>query len=294
MIVLVLGRNGQVGKAVTSALAHRHQVIALGRAELNLMTPGAVASAIRDARPDLVVNAAAWTAVDQAEAEPEAAMRVNADAVAELAAATSVPVIHYSSDYVFDGYGDMPFIETDTASPLNVYGVSKLAGEEALRSAGNQHIILRTSWVHAPGHANFVASMLRLASERESLRVVADQIGAPTSATLIADVTSQLVDRYADDRPPPSGIYHLAAAGEVSWHGYAVELLAAALEFGHPLRCRLEAITAIPSAEYPQAARRPLNSRLDCTKLEALLGATLPDWRDGVRETLVASLGVPA
>lgn len=295
MKVLLLGRNGQVGSAVARALGPQHDLIALGRAELDLMTPGAVAAAVRAVRPDLIVNAAAWTAVDRAEAEPDAAHRVNAGAVAELAAAADgAPVIHYSTDYVFAGEGDTPFRETDPTGPLNVYGASKRAGEQALAQAGSPHIVLRTSWVHAPGHANFIATMLRLAAERDSLRVVADQVGAPTSAGLIAAVTARLVERYAAAKPPPSGLYHLAAAGAVSWHAYAVHLVAAARDLGHPLRCRPDAIAAITSADYPQPARRPRNSRLACEKLEALLGTPLPDWREGVRDTLLAQLGVPA
>lgn len=293
MNILVLGRTGQVGSAVTRALSGLHRVTALGRAELDLMVPGAVAAAVRAARPELIVNAAAWTAVDRAEAEPEAAHRVNAGAVAELAAASGgAPVIHYSTDYVFDGRGSTPFRETDPTGPLNVYGASKRAGEQAL--AGIPHLVLRTSWVHAPGHANFIASMLRFATERESLRVVADQVGSPTSADLIAAVTARLVELYAAATPPRSGIYHLAAAGDVSWHGYAVYLVQAARALGHPLRSHPGAIAPIASADFPQAARRPLNSRLDCGKLEALLGAALPDWREGVQATLRGQLGVPA
>lgn len=295
MNILLLGSRGQVGSAVATALALGHRVTALGRAELDLMNQGAITAAVRAARPDLIINAAAWTAVDRAEAEPDAAHRVNAGAVAELAAAArGAPVIHYSTDYVFDGRGTTPFRETDPTGPLNAYGASKLAGERALAQSGSPHIILRTSWVHAPGHANFIATMLRLASERDSLQVVADQVGAPTSAALIAEVTARLVQLYTEATPPPSGLYHLAASGLVSWHGYAVQLVRMAAELGHPLRCRPDAIEPIASVDYPQPARRPLNSRLDCGKLEALLGTPLPDWRIGVRDTLLAQLGVPA
>ena len=290
--LLVFGETGQVASALRRLAP---EALFLGRARADLSDPATCAAAIAQHQPSAVINAAAWTAVDKAETEEAAATVVNGDAPAAMArvcAALDIPFVQISTDYVFDGRGSTPFRETDPTGPLNVYGASKRAGEQAL--AGIPHLVLRTSWVHAPGHANFIASMLRFATERESLRVVADQVGSPTSADLIAAVTARLVELYAAATPPRSGIYHLAAAGDVSWHGYAVYLVQAARALGHPLRSHPGAIAPIASADFPQAARRPLNSRLDCGKLEALLGAALPDWREGVQATLRDQLGVPA
>jgi len=290
--LVLLGSNGQVGAALARAMPAAWQLAALTRADTDLATPGAAAAAIRAHRPDVVINAAAWTAVDRAEAEPEAARRINAEAVAEIAAATGEGVlIHYSTDYVFDGTHAAPYTEADTPRPLNVYGATKLAGEAAAAIAP-RHYILRTSSVHASGHGNFATTMLRLAAKRDSLRVVADQLGAPTSAALIAEVTLTALRHVVQGRPPDPGLYHLAARGETSWHGYARYVLGLARDLGHPLRCDPAAVAPILAADYPQPARRPANSRLAVEKLEAALGLTLPPWQEGVRETVTATLAL--
>jgi dTDP-4-dehydrorhamnose reductase len=294
MKLMLFGKDGQVGSALLAVLPPAWDVVALGRRDADLAVAGAAADAIRRGRPDIVVNAAAWTAVDRAESEPAAARRVNAEAVAEMAGAVGDGLlIHYSSDYVFDGRKAGAYLETDPTAPLSAYGLSKQLGEVAARRAP-RHLVFRTSWVHAPGHANFAATILRLAAERDSLRVVADQVGAPTAAALIAEVTLRAISMVDSGRPPPAGTYHLAAKGETSWHGYARFLVDAARASGAVLRCRADAIAAIASSDYPQPARRPLNSRLDTTRLETTLGVALPDWRDGVRDTVAAMLAEEA
>jgi dTDP-4-dehydrorhamnose reductase len=296
MKILLLGRSGQVGSALWPLLAERFEVIATGRDEIDLSVPGAAADAIAQHRPDVVVNAAAWTAVDEAETSPERAERVNAAAVEEMARAVGGGLlVHYSTDYVFDGAGSSPFAETDPTAPLNAYGRSKRHGELAITESGCRHLIFRTSWVHAPGHRNFVATILRLAHEREQLRVVDDQIGAPTSADLIARTTLRALDRVAGGAEPESGIYHLAAAGETSWHGCARHIAEHAIALGAPLKCRPDRIEAIGSADYPQPAVRPRNSRLALGKIEQALSIAMPAWQDGVRDSVRLSLeGVTA
>jgi len=294
MRIVLFGKDGQVGSALRAILPPAWEVTALGRRDADLAIPGAAASAVRAARPDVVINAAAWTAVDRAEEEPGAARRVNAEAVAEMAEAVGDGVlVHYSSDYVFDGRKAGAYRETDPTGPLSAYGRSKQLGEAAAARAP-RHLIFRTSWVHAPRHANFIATILRLAATRDSLRVVADQIGAPTAAALIAEVTLRAIAMVDSGRPPPAGIYHLAAKGETSWHNYARFLIETAAASGAALRCRADDIAAVASSDYPQPARRPRNSRLDTTKLETTLGLSLPDWRDGVRDTVAATLAEEA
>ena len=296
MKVLLLGKDGQLGRALQRRLAGQGEVVALGRAEADLAVPGLPAGIVARHQPEVIVNAAAYTAVDRAESEPESAARVNAAAVDELAAAAAACgawLIHYSTDYVFDGKKPGPYLETDPTQPLSVYGQSKRAGEVAIAASGCRHLVFRTSWVHAPGHANFIATILRLAAERDSLAVVDDQVGAPTGARLIAEVTAAAI-AFLAEKPPPSGIYHLAAAGETSWYGYARFIVAEARAAGARLRLAPEAIAAIASADYPQAARRPANSRLDTTSLRSTFGLDLPDWRDDVRETVRLSLAEAA
>lgn len=291
MRVAVLGGSGQVGRAVLGLLPAGWEVTALGRAEADLAIPGMAAAAIRALRPDAVVNAAAWTAVDAAEAAPEAARRANAEAVAEIAEAVGDGwLVHYSTDYVFDGDKPGPYDEADAPNPLNAYGRSKLEGERAVLATGARRVVLRTSWVHAPGHRNFATTMLRLAAERDSLQVVDDQTGAPTSAALIATVTLRVLTLVAAGQPPSGGLYHLAAAGATSWHGYARHVVATARAAGATLRCAPDSIRPVASADYQQAARRPANSRLDSRRLAATLGLALPDWRDGVADTVLSTL----
>jgi dTDP-4-dehydrorhamnose reductase len=280
--LLLFGKDGQLGRALAPLLAASNEVIALGRADADFAEADAydspVRTAIRDVRPELIVNAAAYTAVDKAEAEPELAMRVNAvsvGALGEAAAEIGARVLHYSTDYVFDGEKASPYVETDATGPLNIYGKSKLAGEDALLGSGAEALILRTSWVYAAAGSNFVQTMLRLGRERAELRIVDDQIGAPTTAGDLAAATVEILRKWHGER----GVYHVAAAGEVSWAVFAREIFAHA---GLAVN-----VVPISTAEYPTAARRPQNSRLDCGKVAAAFGVMLPDWRDGLRRMLV-------
>jgi dTDP-4-dehydrorhamnose reductase len=282
--IVLLGKDGQVGWELQRALAPLGDVVALGRSDGDLREGDAVAAKVRAVAPQWIVNAAAYTAVDRAESESELAQLVNATAVGALARAahaTDAWLVHFSSDYVFDGSGERPWREDDPTAPLGAYGRSKLAGEELVRASGCRHLILRTSWVFAARGTNFVRTMLRLARERDALRVVADQVGAPTGAELIADVTAHAI-RRAGSEPQLAGTYHLAAAGEASWNAVARRAIARARGRGAPVRVADGAIEAIASAAYPQAARRPLNSRLDTTKLRTAFALTLPPWQAGV------------
>ena len=286
MRILIVGGSGQVGWELQRSLAPLGEVIVAPRAALDLCDPGSVGQVLEECRPDTVVNAAAYTAVDAAETEPERADAVNHRSVAilaEQAARNGCRVVHYSSDYVFDGSGTAPFAETHATGPLNVYGRSKLAGDRAVAASGCRHLILRTSWVHAPRGINFVRSILKLARERDHLRVVADQHGAPTSAELVADVTAHMLTRGGDNQ---SGTYHLAAMGESSWFEVARTIVAEARRRGATLALAPEAIEPVASADYPSKAVRPLNSRLDTTKLRTGFGITLPDWRQGIGRTV--------
>jgi dTDP-4-dehydrorhamnose reductase len=289
MRILVLGRDGQVGTALMGVLAPLGTVVGLGRAGADLSRLDTLAAIVERERPDVIVNAAAHTAVDKAESEPELAREINATApgvLAEAARSAGAWLIHYSTDYVFDGSGAGPWVETDATAPLSVYGETKRDGEVAIAAAGAQHLIFRTSWVHAPGGNNFIAKMLSLAQSRDELRVIDDQIGAPTSAWLIAEVTRQAIQRIADGRPIVAGIYHLAAAGETSWNGYARYVIGKAIARGVPLRTTPEKVLPVPSSAFPTPARRPLNSRLSTVKLREALGIELPLWQEDVMGTL--------
>lgn len=294
MRVLLFGKDGQVGAALSQLLTGG-DVVALGRSDVDLMQPGAAAGAIRQIRPDVVINAAAWTAVDLAESQPAASHRINAAAVAEMAGAIRAGwFISYSTDYVFDGEKIGAYVETDTPRPLNVYGHTKLWGEAAIAAVGRRHLVFRTSWVHAPNHANFVTTILRLAIERDRLSVVDDQIGAPTSAALVAQVTGRALNRIAAGRPMESGLYHLTAAGRTNWFDYARLVLRCAYENGAQLRCGEDSVMRTSSDQYRQLARRPRNSQLSTAKLGAALEITFPDWRMAVMETVRASLSSEA
>jgi len=289
--ILVLGATGQVGRALPRALASLGPVVAVDRKGADLAHPETLPGVVDAHRPSAIVNAAAYTAVDRAEAEAELAMTVNGVApgvLARLAAERGIPLVHYSTDYVFDGSGKGWYQESDPTGPVSSYGRSKLEGEREIQAAGGMHLILRTCWVFAAEGTNFLRTMLRLARDRELLRVVNDQVGAPTPATLIAGVTAELLGamRGAGREDPRWGVYHLAAAGETTWHGYAEYLLAKAEELGFPLRVSAAGVEGIPTAEYPTPARRPANSRLDCGKLRSTFGVTLPDWRVGVDAVL--------
>lgn len=287
MKVLLFGGSGQVGSALRMQLTPHFELVAPPRAEADLMLPGRAADAVAAHAPDVIVNAAAWTAVDAAERAPDAARRLNADAVAEIAqAAAGRWLLHYSTDYVFDGLKREPYVEEDATNPLSVYGRTKREGEQAALASGRRGIVLRTSWVHAPGHRNFATTILCQAMTRSELAVVDDQIGAPTSAALIAAVTTRLLLAIEAGRAPVAGLYHLASAGCASWFEYARYLLDRAAGQGLRLRCRAADVRAISSAEYAQAARRPRNSRLATAKIEAAFGMSMPDWREGVDATL--------
>jgi dTDP-4-dehydrorhamnose reductase len=278
--ILLLGKSGQVGHELCRTLPALGRVMARDRRDVDFERPADLAALVHREAPDVVVNAAAYTAVDRAEAEPDRARLVNADAVAALAAAAAgrgALFVHY---YIFDGTKAGPYLETDAPAPLGVYGATKLAGEQAAATA-SRHYVLRTSWVHGAHGANFVRTILRLAREREELRVVDDQIGVPTSAALLADVTAALIGRATHPgAAPAAGVYHVVPRGHTTWHGFARFILERARDRGLPLRVQPEAVQAIPSSAYPTPARRPQNSRLDTAKITSALGSTLSGWQD--------------
>lgn len=294
MRMLVIGGSGQVGWELQRALAPLGVVLVAQRDKVDLNVSASLELALDTLQPDAVINAAAYTAVDAAEAHAELADAINHRAVAalaELAARRGIWLVHYSSDYVFDGQGSEPFKEDHATGPLNTYGTSKLAGDLAIAASGCKHLILRTSWVYSARGKNFVRSILKLAGECDHLGVVVDQNGAPTSAELIADVTAHALARVKGTASA-SGIYHLAAAGETNWHEIARAVVAEARRLGHNTKLAPEAIEPIASSQYHTAAVRPLNSRLDTTKLREAFGIALPCWRPGVERTvaeLVAS-----
>jgi dTDP-4-dehydrorhamnose reductase len=286
MNILLLGQHGQLSRELQLCLGQQAELNVLGREQLDLSQPEALRRTLQTLQPDLIVNAAAHTAVDRAESEPELAFAINAVApgiLAERAAELSIPLIHYSTDYVFDGSKPAPYTEQDTTNPLNVYGRSKLAGEQAIQAVGGQHLILRTSWVYSRHGSNFLLSMQRLLQERDSLNVVADQMGAPTWAGSIAQATGQLIEHWRAGRPGPWGVYHLTGLGETSWHGFACAI-AEQLRAQGKHACEP---TPIPSSAYPTPARRPLNSRLDCSRLQRDWAIQLPDWRKALAECLI-------
>ncbi len=291
MKILLTGAGGQLGRELKRSLAPLGEVIARDRAGLDLANPDALRAAARDLAPNLIVNAAAWTAVDQAETEETAAHAINGIApglLAEEAKRLGAQLIHYSTDYVFDGSGNAPWTEADVAGPLSAYGRSKLAGEQAITAVGGRHLILRTSWVFGLHGANFMKTMLRLATERDELRVIGDQFGAPTWTRHLADATAVVASRVAGRKDSPSGLYHLAAAGETSWHGYAETIFDQAVKLG--LLAKAPTVRRITSADFPLPAPRPANSRLDCSRFTADFGITLPDWRVGLADCLADAI----
>jgi len=281
--ILLTGKNGQVGWELQRTLAPLGRVVALDSGELDLADAAAIRQAVRAIRPHIIVNPAAYTAVDRAESEPELAHAVNATApgvLAEEAKALGAWLVHYSTDYVFDGAKPGAYVETDAPNPQSAYGKSKLAGEEAVRAAGGRHLIFRTSWVYGSRGRNFMLTMLRLARERPELRVVDDQIGAPTWSRSLAETTAQILAQlHMPGQPAPdaSGTYHLTSSGSVSWHGFTAEILR--LSGIEPL----PALHAIPSREYPTPAVRPKNSMLSNDKLARTFGLAAGDWRDNLR-----------
>lgn len=297
MKILLLGKEGQVGWELQRSLAPLGEVLALNsRSESycgDLADLAGLGRTVQDWAPDVIVNAAAYTAVDKAESEREQAFRVNAEAVgvlAQAAAASGALLVHYSTDYVFPGQGVTPWQETDEVGPLNVYGESKLAGEQAIQASGCKHLIFRTCWVYAARGNNFARTMLRLATERDTLGVIDDQFGAPTGAELIADVTAHAIVAARHDAAL-SGLYHLAAAGETTWCGYARFVLEHAAAAGVALKVPAEAVKALTTDAYPTPAKRPANSRLDTHKLEKAFGLRLPEWQQGVARMLTEIQG---
>lgn len=283
--ILISGQQGQVSQALQQRLQNMGELIVLGRDQLDLSQPESIRPVVRDIKPDLIINAAAHTAVDQAESEPDLAFAINATSpgvFAEEAAALGIPLIHYSTDYVFDGSKAGAWVEADTPNPLGVYGNSKLAGERAIAAAGGQHLILRTSWVYSLTGRNFLLTMQRLLQEREKLSIVADQIGAPTWAGTIAASTGALIERWRDGAPGAWGVYHLTASGETSWFGFAEAIGQQLINSGKPCA----ALEPIASSAYPTPAARPLNSRLDCSLLQRQWGVSQPDWHDALLECL--------
>lgn len=301
MKILIVGKHGQVGQALQARLASLGEITAVDRQQCDLSVPSTIKATLDAEQPDIIVNAAAYTEVDRAEAEAALAMQVNArgpEVLAKEAHASGALLIHYSTDYVFKGDKHTPYVETDTPSPQSSYGRSKLAGEEAIARETSRHVILRTSWVHSGVGKNFIKTILRLARDQDVLNVVSDQFGAPTRAAMIADVTAALIDHYR--RPIvagqrlgqasgafPYGCYHLTALGETNWHAYACLVVELARQAGMVLKASPETIRPIPTAAYPLPARRPANSRLDTSKLRrAFEGMPLENWQHGVQETI--------
>ncbi len=300
MKILLLGKNGQVGWELQRSLSVLGELVALDRHSPDLCGDLAnlqgLAQTVQTVRPDVIVNAAAHTAVDRAESEPELARTLNALApgvLAQEAAKLGALLVHYSTDYVFDGSGTRPWMETDTPAPLGVYGQTKLEGEQLIQAAGPHHLIFRTSWVYGARGGNFAKTMLRLAQERERLTVIDDQIGAPTGADLLADVTAHAI-RGVLQQPQQAGLYHLAAGGETSWNGYAKYVLAQARYAQSTIKIIASTVDPVPTSAFPTPARRPLNSRLDTAKLQAAFGLRLPHWQSGVTRMLEEVLRGPA
>lgn len=320
MKILLTGSNGQVGFELQRQLCLLGTLLAPTRQELDLADEQSVARWLEQHQPELIINAAAYTAVDKAEEEPGLARRLNAELPAQLAAYSAARgqwLVHYSSDYVYPGSGAAPWQEQDATGPLSVYGQTKLEGDQAVQASGCPHLIFRTSWVYSARGSNFMKTMLRLGRERDALKVVSDQIGAPTPARLIAQVTALALHqrlftthhprltshhspltsealtsaKRAHPSPARSALYHLAPAGETSWHGFACEIFRQAAARGEALAITPEAVAPIPTAEYPTPAQRPLNSRLDCRELEQALGITLPGWQEQLALTLGEHLG---
>ena len=298
MKILLLGKNGQVGWELQRALAPLGEVVALdfdspGDLQADFSRPESLAGTVRLVAPQVFVNAAAHTAVDKAESEPDLARAINATApgvLAREAAAAGAWLAHYSTDYVFNGQGETPWKEDDATGPLSVYGKTKLEGEDLIRQSGCKHLIFRTSWVYAARGGNFAKTMLRLAKERDDLAVIDDQVGAPTGADLLADVTAHAL-RTALTRPEAGGTYHAVASGHTHWHGYARHVIEFARAAGQPIRVAADRVAAVPTSAFPTPARRPANSRLDTTKLRETFSLSLPAWQAGVDRMLAEILG---
>ena len=292
MRLLLLGANGQVGWELQRSLAPLGEVIVPAQ-RADFTQPEALAALVGALKPDVIANAAAYTAVDKAESDAEAARAINATAAAVLAreaATLGAWLLHYSTDYVFDGSGSAARSEDAPTGPVNIYGRTKLEGEQLIRASGCRHLILRTSWVYGTRGGNFAKTMLTLAAERDALAVIDDQHGAPTGADLLADVSAHAL-RRAIAEPALAGTYHCAAAGETTWHGYARTVIERARAAGRPVKVAPDAVRAVPTSGYPTPAARPLNSRLDCARLRQAFGLHLPPWQAGVERMLVELLG---
>ena len=297
--ILLTGVNGQVGHALKTKLAEyeglsQFEILALSREQLDLTKAHDIRRIVRDIKPDLIINPAAYTAVDKAESEPELAYAINATAaqiLAEEAARLNAALIHFSTDYVYDGTKSSIYVETDDVNPVSIYGKSKLAGEEAIRAVCLPHLILRTSWVYGAYGKNFLKTILRLAAERDGLRIVGDQFGAPTSSESIADGVVQLVENWKVDIENQSGIYHFTNSSETSWHGFSCEIVneynrLIAQKNWPALKVGVENIAAITTADYPTPAARPENSRLDNSKLKNVFNVALPSWKQGLQQVM--------
>jgi dTDP-4-dehydrorhamnose reductase len=298
MKILLFGKNGQVGWELQRSLAPLGELVALSSDSQilcgNLTNLVGIQKTIQELSPDIIVNAAAYTAVDKAEKEPELAHLINAQApglLAQEAKRLNAWLVHYSTDYVFDGSGHHPRLETEATNPLNVYGESKLAGEKNIIASGCSHLIFRTSWVYGAHGNNFIKTILRLAQERDHLDIVDDQIGAPTGAELLADITAQIIHTTSHNSLNKSGTYHLTADGHTSWYNFADLILTYARQFELPLKIQPDAVRAIKTANFPTPAKRPLNSRLNTCKLQNTFGLSLPNWQTGVTRTLNEILG---
>ena len=296
MNILLFGKGGQVGWELQRSLAVLGHVTALDHDSTDhcgdFANPEGIAATVRALKPDVIVNAAAHTAVDKAESEPELARLLNATTpgvLAREAAALGAWLVHYSTDYVFDGSGTRPWVEADTPAPLSVYGRTKLEGEQLIQQSGAKHLILRTSWVYAARGGNFAKTMLRLAQERERLTVIDDQWGAPTGAELLADVTAHAI-RHLQQRPQDAGLYHLVAGGEVTWNGYAKFVIEHASKAQSAIKIVAKEVAPVPTSAFPTPAVRPHNSRLNTSKLQTTFGLTLPHWQTGVERMLTEIL----
>ncbi len=296
MNILLFGKSGQVGWELQRSLSVLGSVVALDFDSSDhcgdFNNPVGIAETVRALRPDVIVNAAAHTAVDKAESEPDFARVLNATTpgvLAEEAARLGAWLVHYSTDYVFDGSGSRPWVETDTPAPLSVYGATKLEGERLIQQSGCQHLILRTSWVYAARGGNFAKTMLRLAQERERLTVIDDQWGSPTGADLLADVTAHAL-RHLRERPQDGGLYHCVAGGETTWYSYANYVIALARQAQPAINIKATEVAPVPTSAFPTPARRPHNSRLETTRLQATFGLALPHWQQGVARMLTEIL----